>query len=523
MVLPLKRFFLLLCTVCLALALTGCGDGVNSFTWFVDEIPSNLDPQVASASADVIACTNLHAGLMRKSADGGLETACAERYEISPDGLRYTFYLKKDLAYTARRGAATDYAITADDFVFAFQRIYSAETASPYVDDFSAIANSTAVLTGEAPLSELGVAAPDAYTVVFTLSRKDDVFLEKLALPGAAPCDREFFDSTQGTYGLTMTSTLASGSFYVQNWTESGLFLRRMASGDLIDSLRLVQSSDTTGMSAAQLIADGHCSAALDDSGEATALPAIEYTDTTWCLLFNQNNAALADPNMRAALASVAYSSGLPGNVSARFGAVDGLIPAGVTVDGLDYRSRAGVVLPDAGSAKDYYALALAEPNPPRVTGLTLLVPEGSEVAALAQTLNGLWQKELALFFSIETVPQAELEQRLAAGRYTLALAPLQLTRDDPLAVLTHFESGGFTGYSSAEYDSLCRQAADACGSERLTLCAQAEKLLLQDYTAVPLFCQNRRLLTGATVSGLRFEPYGPILDLTDTTQTRSS
>ena len=43
------------------LALAGCtaGSGVNSFTWFVEEIPANLDPQVASAPEDVIACTNL--------------------------------------------------------------------------------------------------------------------------------------------------------------------------------------------------------------------------------------------------------------------------------------------------------------------------------------------------------------------------------------------------------------------------------------------------------------------------------
>lgn len=523
MVLPLKRVFGLLCALCLALALAGCGDGVNSFTWFVDEIPANLDPQVASGSADVIACTNLYAGLLRKTADGTLEYACAERYEVSADGLRYTFYLKDGLRYTARRGAATDYAITAEDFVFAFRRIYSAATASPYTDDFSALANSAAVLAGDADAGELGIAAPDRLTVVFTLSRKDDAFLEKLTLPGAAPCDQIFFESTQGTYGLTMASTLASGSFYVQNWTESGLFLRRAVSGDLVDSLRLVQSSDTTGMSAARQISEGLCSAALDDSGEATGLPAVEYTDTTWCLLFNQHSAVLADEHVRAALANVAYAAGLPGQASARFGAVEGLIPAGVTVDGADYRSHAGTVLPVVGSAKEAYALALAQPDPPRVAGLTLLVPEGSDVAALAQTLNGLWQKELALFFSIETVPADELEQRLAAGKYTLALAPLRLTRDDPLALLARFESGGFTGYSSAEYDSLCRQAADASGSERLALCAQAERLLLQDYGAVPLFCQVRRLLTSSRVARLRFEPYGPVLDLTDATQTRAS
>ena len=45
------------------------------------------------------------------------------------------------------------------------------------------------------------------------------------------PCDEEFFNSTRGTYGLNASSTLSSGSFYIYNWTASGLFLRRAPSG----------------------------------------------------------------------------------------------------------------------------------------------------------------------------------------------------------------------------------------------------------------------------------------------------
>ena len=58
-------------------------------------------------------------------------------------------------------------------------------------------------------------------------------------LARAMPCDEEFFNSTRGTYGLTSASTLSSGSFYLYNWTSGGLFLRRAASGEQIDSLRL--------------------------------------------------------------------------------------------------------------------------------------------------------------------------------------------------------------------------------------------------------------------------------------------
>ena len=124
-------------------------------------------------------------------------------------------------------------------------------------------------------------------TLVFRLSEKDDNFLAKLTLPGAMPCDEAFFESTRGTYGLTAKTTLSSGSFYLYNWTASGLFLRRDVSSPMIGSLRLVQNTGSTGKSAAQLIADEKCSAALDDTGEDTSLQSVDYSDTTWALLFN--------------------------------------------------------------------------------------------------------------------------------------------------------------------------------------------------------------------------------------------
>ena len=141
-------------------ALTGCGSSTNSasFTWFVDSIPANLDPQVASAASDVIACENLYGTLVRKDPDGELVPGLCEKWTVSSDGLTYTFTLKDGLTYAAAKGAATEYDITAEDFVFAFRRIFRADTASPYAVEFSAIQNSTAVagksfISGKFPVS----------------------------------------------------------------------------------------------------------------------------------------------------------------------------------------------------------------------------------------------------------------------------------------------------------------------------------------------------------------------------------
>ena len=129
----LIRFFAAVLAAALLLPLTGCtqGSGVNSFTWFVEEIPSNLDPQIASASEDVIACTNLYGGLVRLDADGQAQNDLCEDWKVSADGLTYTFYLKSGLTYKTTNGEDTHYAITAEDFVYAFQRMFAPETHSP--------------------------------------------------------------------------------------------------------------------------------------------------------------------------------------------------------------------------------------------------------------------------------------------------------------------------------------------------------------------------------------------------------
>ena len=292
-------------TVLLLLALTGCGSGSNSLTWFVDTIPANLDPQVASTASDVIACENLYSGLVRKDPDGEIEPALCERWERSADGRTYTFYLKDGLTYTAAKGTAAEYAITAEDFVFAFRRMFRADTNSPYAVEFSALENSAEVLAGQMPESALGVSASGPLTLVFRLNSADENFLSKLTLPGAMPCDEEFFNSTRGTYGLTAKTTLSSGPFYLYNWTSGGLFLRREPSGTLIDSLRLVQNTNNADQSAVELVNGEKCSAALDDTGSTTSLSSISYSDTTWSLLFNCST-LFSSTELRQSLAGVA-------------------------------------------------------------------------------------------------------------------------------------------------------------------------------------------------------------------------
>ena len=472
-------------------ALTGCGSSTNSasFTWFVDSIPANLDPQVASGASDVIACENLYGTLVRKDPDGELVPELCEKWTVSSDGLTYTFTLKDGLTYAAAKGAATEYDIQ----------------------------NSAAVLAGLADESSLGVSANGALTLVFRLSERDDNFLAKLAMPGAAPCDEAFFESTRGTYGLTAKTTLASGSFYLYNWTANGLFLRRTVESPLVGSLRLVQDTSGSGKSAAQLIADDKCSAALDESGETTSLQTVSYSDTTWALLFNAaEGSVFQNQQLRQALAGIARENAdVPS--SGLYAAAKGLVPEGLTVDGLDYRETAGDPLPTIPEPKALYLAARQGMATSDFSGVTLLLPKNAGLGELADQINSAWQKECSLFFSVEEVEQDEFDARIAAGKYTIALAPIRAEGGSVYQMLPQFTTAGgsLTGYADTVYADRLALSAQQTGKDRCALLAQCERQLLESCTVVPLMAQQKRLLLANGVRDLVFDPFFPVLDLT--------
>lgn len=517
-----SRFIAAVLTAAFLFALSGCGGSeTNSFTWFVDAIPANLDPQIASSAEDMIACENLYGGLVRRDPNGELVADLCDHWSISADGLTYTFYLRDGLYYTAARGKETNYAITAEDFVFGFRRVFRAQTNSPYAVEFSGIENSAAVLAGDLPESELGVQALDALTLEIRLSAPDDHFLAKLTLPGAMPCDEEFFTSTKGTYGLTTSTTLSSGSFYIYNWTSSGLFLRRTAQSPLIDNLRLVQNTTALGQSAQELILNERCSAAPDESSDSTALRSISYSDTTWALLFNaKSSSVFSSQALRQALAGIALDSfEMP--ASGLYTVAEGLVPSALTVDGLNYREIAGNALPVIEDAQSLYLSARQGMATSSFRGVTLLLPKGSGLSEIAAQINGVWQKECSLFFSIEEVEPEEFEKRLSAGNYTIALAPIHADGGSVYQMLYQFtaDGGSITNYVDEAYEALLAQSVPVNGVSRCQTMAECERRLLESCTVVPLFSQQKRLLLADGVESLVFDPFVPVLDLTWTTK----
>ncbi len=325
------------------------------------------------------------------------------------------------------------------------------------------------------------------------------------------PCDEAFFESTRGTYGLTAKTTLSSGSFYLYNWTSSGPV---PAPGCLFPHDRQ-PASGAEHRQHRQERRPAHCRRkmlrpALDDTGEDTSLQSVDYSDTTWALLFNSaEDSVFAIRNCGRRLPAS------PGRMwmcplPVLYTAADGLVPTGLSVDGIDYRKSARNPLPTITDPRTLYLNARQGMASSDFSGVTILLPKEAGLTELAEQINGAWQKDCSLFFSVEEVPQEEFDKRLAAGSYTIALAPIRAEGGSVYQMLQQFtaEGGGLTGWSDPIYSQRLAESAQQTGSARCALLADCERQLLEGCAVVPLLGQNRRLLVADGITGLVFDPF---------------
>ena len=229
-----KRILAALMACLLLCGLTACGDDGTGqgFRFPLEAEPAGLDPQMAKDTASITVISTLFEGLTRLDEAGNAVPGAAQ-WTVSEDGLTYTFTLFESYwCINSGKDEESPWAqptpVTADDFLFAFQRAVDPITGSPLAAEFYGIRNAEAIHTGHKPLSDLGVTAVDDTHLTITLTTPDQSFPVKLAGTPFMPCNRAFFEHTAGRYGLEEEYILSNGPFRLVAWNhnESLLFYK---------------------------------------------------------------------------------------------------------------------------------------------------------------------------------------------------------------------------------------------------------------------------------------------------------
>jgi peptide/nickel transport system substrate-binding protein len=165
--------------------------------------PDTLDPHATSGTLTFQVVRSIYDTLLEPNAQGDLVPALAESWEVSPDGLEWTFRLRRDVVFHHGR------ELTSGDVVATINRIIDPGFASPNISDFEAIDS---------------VAAVDGYTVRLTLSRPHAPLLGALASGWAAILPQDLIASGHDFGG----EPVGTGPFVFEEWVrDSRIVLRK--------------------------------------------------------------------------------------------------------------------------------------------------------------------------------------------------------------------------------------------------------------------------------------------------------
>ena len=187
----MKHLTTLLLATAFAAGLAGAA-GAKTVTFCSEASPAGFDPSLYEGGNDLDAVIPVYEGLVAfKPGTTEVKPALAESWDISKDGLTYTFHLRHGVKFGATDSFTPTRDFNADDVVFSFHRQMDANTPwSPYLP------NTTYAYWGDMSMPDLvaDVKKVDDYTVVMTLKQPNSPMIANLAMTFASIVSKEYAD-----------------------------------------------------------------------------------------------------------------------------------------------------------------------------------------------------------------------------------------------------------------------------------------------------------------------------------------
>mgnify|MGYP001127097798 CR=1 FL=1 len=473
--------------------------------------PASLDPHRITGVWENRIVGDMLVGLTTEGPDGSVIPGAAEAWTVSSDGLQYSFQLRE-------HSWSDGEPVTGEDFVFAFRRMMSGETTSPYAQFFWVIDNGRAVTAGELPPDALGVSAPAPDRLEIRLERPTPYFLGLLMHFAAFPVPRHAVE----THG--------------NDWTQPGLMPAngafRLAARVPNDHVLLERNPRF--WEAASVRLDGVRYFGLEDrdaallrfrAGELDVLRDFPASRTRWLreqmpgmvhtapylglsfLAVNHARPALQDVRVRQALAMAIDRETITGKVlgSGERPALS-LVPPGTHGYPDPPAPDWGDEPMDPRRAKARQLLVAAGFGPGQPLELRLRYPQSENDRRVAIALQSMW-RAIGVDVELERSETAIHYSALQQGDFDLGLASWLAVYDDAqtFTLLLQTASGpnNLGNYSDAEYDRLTAAAARAGDpAARAELLRAAEALAVREQALIPLYHHVSRNLVSPRVTG---------------------
>lgn len=490
----------------------------------------SLDPQVATDGTSFEVMANFTDGLTQMDADGAAIPAIAESWDVSPDGTVYTFHLRQDANWS------NGTPVTADDFIFAWQRAVDPALASEYsymLSDIGQVKNAAAIINGEMDKSELGVKAIDDKTLEVTLEVPVSYFLSLMYFPTFYPVNQAFFEGlADGTFGTSPETTLSNGAFVLTSYEPAALSFSLAKNPDYYDADRV----QLDGLNY-QVIKDSQQAYMSYQNGDLDIVklsgdqveqvdgdPELKITGAgyLWYMTLNMHDVpALNNQNMRLALSNAVDRVSIVEDVVkdgsvATYTAVPPQFAAGP--DGSDFSADQemfkDVCSDDAAKAAAYFEAAKAELGTDTFE-FELLVEDQTETQNVAAVIKEQVETNLpGVTLNIKVEPKKQRVADIQDGNYEVCLTRWGPDYADPMTYLNMWITDCDNNYglwSDAAYDAIiadCTTGAyitDAVA--RWNAMYDAEKIVMDQAVIIPMYTKADANMIKTGVENIEFHP----------------
>lgn len=475
--------------------------------------PQTLDPHLAEGVPSANILRDLFEGLTTTAPDGRIVPGAALHWDISRDGLTYTFYLDPDGRWSNGE------PVTAEDFVWSWRRVVDPGTATTYGRMLAPVVNAEDIFGGRLPPEDLGVAALSPSTFQVRLASPTPYFLGLLAHPTTYPVHRGSLEA-HGSQHVRPGKLVSNGAFRLLDWqVRSRIELERnpyfrAADEVILERVVFYPFEDETTEFNRFRAGDLHWTNQVP-SGQFRWLErhmpeALQLAPwfATYFLTFNLTREPFRDNlELRQAL-NLAINRDIITQRVTRFGEIPSfnLVPAGLP----DYEPA----LPEHADwtqaereeeARRLLRQAGFSEFSPLVVELRYNTSENHRRIAVA--VSAMWREVLGVRTRLVNEEFRVFLSNRSQRRVT------QVFRDgwvgdyqDAFSFLEifHSEHGrNDAGYNNPRFDRLLEQiAAERVPSRRRNLMSEAERMLLADQVVLPMFTYVSRRLVDPRLRG---------------------
>ena len=515
-------------------AFAGCGKKkADGITVQIGPNPETLDPALNSAVDGGNMLITLFETLLIIDQDNKVQPGQAEKYEVSPDGLTWTFTMRDGLKWSD----GTD--LNAKDFEYTFKRIADTNVAAPYAETVIGMIEGYKEAIDSKNPEKLNVkASDDGKTLTIKLAYPCSYFDKIVAFGTMSPVQKATVEKNGDSWATKPETYVCNGPYTITEWTPSEKIVCKKnenykggwdSSKIVNDKLTFLLLEDSSASytaytgGTAQLIKDVPTeeipTLKKDKKDEFNVDPILG----TYYLSMNLNKAPFNNKNVRKAL-SLAIDRDYVANTVMQGTYTPAYNYVGTGVDDVD----PGKFLENSKAAnggktyisEDYKAnleeakKALAEAGYPEGKGFPTITYSTNDTGyhkAVAEYLQQVY-KDLGITMNIDIVDWSSFTPKRRAGEYEMARNGWVMDYNDASNMIELFVSsnGNNDGkYNNPAFDKAMNDSKVADKTAHFAALHEAEKIVSEDYGFIPVAYYNDFWLQSTSLKGTWHSPYG--------------